>query len=63
MGMLEGGRPVDAIRKDYCHCTCKDITLQLNAMSDEIKTLELKKEELEQQVKGENKIQNFLEET
>ncbi|KDR21241.1 centrosomal protein of 135 kDa isoform X2 [Zootermopsis nevadensis] len=51
MGMLEGGRPVDAIRKDYCHCTCKDITLQLNAMSDEIKTLELKKEELEQQVK------------
>jgi hypothetical protein len=61
--MLEGGRPVDAIRKDYCCCSCKDLTHQLNTMSNEIKTLELKKKELEQQVKGENKIQNFLEET
>jgi hypothetical protein len=61
--MLEGGRPIDAIRKDYCCCTCKDITLQLNTMSDEIKTLELKKKELEQQLKGENKIRIFLEET
>jgi hypothetical protein len=61
MGMLEGGRSIDAIRKDYS-CTCKDVSHQLNTMSREIEMLELKKKELEQQVKGENKLQKILEE-
>ncbi|XP_023719195.1 centrosomal protein of 135 kDa isoform X2 [Cryptotermes secundus] len=48
-GMLEGGRPIDAVRKD-CQCTCKDMTHQLNTLSNEINILERKKRELEEQV-------------
>jgi hypothetical protein len=50
--MLEGGRPLAAIRKD-CTCTCKDKLHQLNSLANEVKMLELKNKELEQQMKGE----------
>jgi hypothetical protein len=51
MGMLEGGRPLAAIRKD-CTCTCKDKLHQLNSLAKEVKMLELRNEELEKKVKG-----------
>jgi hypothetical protein len=60
--MLEGGRPIGAVRKD-CRCTCKDMTHQLNTLSNEIQILEHKKKELEQQVEGEHEITNLLEES
>ncbi|KAJ9592863.1 hypothetical protein L9F63_015441, partial [Diploptera punctata] len=48
--MLEGGRPITAIKKDCC-CSCKDINHKINSLKTEVKILEHKKEELEQQVK------------
>jgi hypothetical protein len=62
MGMLQGGRPIGAVRKDS-RCSCEKMNDKLTSLSNEIKILELKKEELEQQVKGENKIQDLLQET
>jgi hypothetical protein len=50
--MLEGGRPLAAIRKD-CRCTCKDKLHQLNSQAKEVEMLNLKNKELEQKVKGE----------
>ena len=51
MGMLEGGRPLAAIRKD-CSCTCKDKLHKLNSLAKEVEILDLKNKELEQKVKG-----------
>jgi hypothetical protein len=56
--MLEGGRPIGAIRRD-CHCTCKDKTHQLNTLSNEIEVLEHKNKELQKQVEGEHEITNL----
>jgi len=49
--MLEGGRPLAAIRKD-CSCTCKDRLHELNSLTKEVEMLRLKNKELEQKVKG-----------
>ena len=49
--MLEGGRPLTAIRKD-CHCSCKELNHQVNTLSSDMKMLEHKKEDLEKEVKG-----------
>jgi len=49
--MLEGGRPLAAIRRD-CSCTCKDKLHKLNSLAKETEMLGLKNKELEQKVKG-----------
>ncbi|PSN39078.1 hypothetical protein C0J52_07358 [Blattella germanica] len=48
--MLEGGRPITAIRKDCC-CSCKDTISQIDSLTSEVKRLKIRKEELEQEVK------------
>jgi len=55
MDMLQGVQPIGAVRMDS-HYSYEEV-------SNEIKMLKLKMEELEQQVKGENKIQDLLQET
>jgi hypothetical protein len=49
--MLEGGRPLAAIRKD-CSCTCKDKLQKMNCLAKEVEMLSLKNKELEQKVEG-----------
>jgi hypothetical protein len=50
-GMLEGGRPLAAIRKD-CSCICKDKLHKLNSLAKEVEVLGLQNKELEQKLKG-----------
>lgn len=51
MGMLEGGRPLAAIRRD-CSCTCKDKPHEPNSLAKEVEMLGLEKKELVQKFKG-----------